>query len=432
MIIEFSVGNFRSIKDIQTISFVAAPIVSKFKEVDESNTFQATDKLRLLKSLAIYGANASGKSNFIKAFNAFIAILQLSVKNEMTLSIQTEPFLLSSETDTQASFFQIVFILNGLTYRYGFEATKQVIVSEWLFLKNNATSKENSIFKRDHQKIDINHKTFKSIKKFKTLLNDNNPVFRKDSLLITALAAFNETLSKEIIDYFTNKFNILNGLLLNRQVRQTIDDELALNPILKNEVLDMLKESDTSIIDIKINEPAELNVDIDTAKSYNNSFNAGHQKIITTFHKKQNNGTTENVMLFLDAHASEGTKKMYEIYPFIWLTLKGGHIMVVDEFDARFHPRLSQKIIDLFNNPRTNPNNAQLLVASHDTNLLSAKTFRRDQILFVEKDRHQASHIYSLAEFKGVRNDASFEKDYLDGRYGAVPFLNNFSSIFEN
>ena len=93
---------------------------------------------------------------------------------------------------------------------------------------------------------------------------------------------------------------------------------------------------------------------------------------------------------------------------------------------------MQQKIIDLFNNSKTNPKNAQLLVVTHDTNLLSSKTFRRDQILFVEKDKNEASHIYSLAEFKGVRNDASFEKEYLEGRYGAVPFLNNFSSIFEN
>ena len=106
--------------------------------------------------------------------------------------------------------------------------------------------------------------------------------------------------------------------------------------------------------------------------------------------------------------------------------------MIIDEFDARLHSRLSKKIIELFNNPKTNPKNAQILVVTHDTNLLNARTFRRDQILFVEKNKNEESHIYSLAEFKGVRNDASFEKDYLDGRYGAVPFLNNFSSIFEN
>ena len=145
-----------------------------------------------------------------------------------------------------------------------------------------------------------------------------------------------------------------------------------------------------------------------------------------------NDKDDETVMLFLDIHGSEGTKRMYEMYPYISLTLKNGGTMIIDEFDARLHSRLSKKIIELFNNPKTNPKNAQILVVTHDTNLLNARTFRRDQILFVEKNKNEESHIYSLAEFKGVRNDASFEKDYLDGRYGAVPFLNNFSSIFEN
>ena len=136
MIIEFSVGNFRSIKDIQTISFVASPIVSKYKEVDENNTFQATDKLRLLKSLAIYGANASGKSNFVMAFNVFIHLITQSVKNEETFFQNIVPFLLSDDTVNEPSYFQTIFIFNNITYRYGFEVTNSKVVSEWLFAKH--------------------------------------------------------------------------------------------------------------------------------------------------------------------------------------------------------------------------------------------------------------------------------------------------------
>ncbi len=432
MIIEFSVGNFRSIKEIQTISFVAAPIVSKYKEIDENNTFSATDKIRLLKSLAIYGANASGKSNLILAIRSFTHIVLSSVKNEAALSTSIESFILSKETSNAPSYFQVVFMLNNITYRYGFEATKTEIVSEWLFSKNTESSnRESYIFTREKQALTINDKAMKGIRKFNNLLNDDNPVFRKDSLLITALAAFNESLSKSIINYFSNQLIVLYGLT-DRTIRQMVDEWVANDVELRNEVLKMLKESDTNIIDLKINDPSDLNIDTDTAKNFNNSFKAGDRKIITTFHKMNGSLNNESVMLFFDFHASEGTKKMYEIYPFVFFALKHGSILVIDEFDARFHPRLSQKIIDLFNNPKTNAKNAQLLVVTHDTNLLSAKTFRRDQILFVEKDQNDATRLYSLAEFKGVRNDASFEKDYLDGRYGAVPFLNNFSSIFEN
>jgi uncharacterized protein len=429
MILEFSVGNFRSIKDIQTISFVASPIVSKNKEIDENNTFQATDKIRLLKSLAIYGANASGKSNFIMAIKALINVVLQSVKDEAILSL-VQPFLLSDETENKPSYFQIVFILNNVTYRYGFESTQGEIISEWLFSKNLETSnRESYIFMREKQLIDINDKALKSIRKFKNLINNDNPVFRKNSLFLTALAAFNEDLSKSFIIYFGNIAALIG--LSDRKSREMVDELITNDLELRNQLLKMLKESDTNIVNIKVNEPSELNMDIETAKNYNNTVKAGDRKILTTFHKK-NGGNNEEVMLYLDIHGSEGTRKMYEIYPFVFYTLKFGTLLIIDEFDARFHPKLSQKIIDLFNNPKTNPKNAQILVVTHDTNLLSSKTFRRDQILFVEKDKNEASHIYALAEFKGVRNDASFEKDYLDGRYGAVPILNNFTSIFEN
>ncbi len=430
MILEFSISNFRSIKDIQTISFVASSVISKYKEVDENNTFQATDKIRLLKSLAIYGANASGKSNFIWAIRAFINIVLSSVKTEEALLGNINPFLLSDETANKPSYFQVVFVLNDMTYRYGFEATSEEIISEWLFSKNHKiTSRESFIFTRGKQLLDINDKALKSIRKFKSLINNDKPFFRKNALFLTALSTFNEDLSKSFINYFNNIAALVG--LSDRLLRQNVDELITNDLELKDEVLKMLKESDTNIINIKAFEPSELNMDIETAKNYNNIAKAGDRKILTTFHKKNGN-SNEEVMLYLDIHGSEGTRKMYEIYPFVFYTLKFGTMLIIDEFDARFHPKLSQKIIDLFNNPKTNPKNAQILVVSHDTNLLSAKTFRRDQILFVEKDKNDASRIYSLAEFKGVRNDASFEKDYLDGRYGAVPFLNNFSPVFEN
>lgn len=431
MVLEFSVGNFRSIKEIQTISFVASPIVSKYKEVDENNTFRATDKIRLLKSLAVYGANASGKSNFIKAFTLFMNIINTSVKNETVLN-NIESFAFSDETINQPTYFQILFILNNITYRYGFEATKKEVVAEWLFSKNYTKSnRESSIFKREYQELDINEKNFKSIRKFRNLIDSTNPIFRKNTLFIATLAAFNEDLSKNIADYFSNNIQVLFGLS-HKLLRETVDNLMASDLELQDEVLAMLQESDTSIEAIHIIDSSKLK-NGELLSKYNNIYSGGDQKLILTFHSKNSKSiNSKPTILFFDAHASEGTKKMYEIYPFILLAIRDGGIIVIDEFDARFHPRLSQKIIDLFNNPKTNPKNAQLLVVTHDTNLLSAKTFRRDQILFVEKDKNEASRIYSLAEFKGVRNDASFEKDYLDGRYGAVPILNNFSTIFEN
>jgi uncharacterized protein len=429
MILEFSVGNFRSIKDIQTISFVASPIVSKNKEIDENNTFQATDKIRLLKSLAIYGANASGKSNFLKAMIAFKTIISTNGSHSLVLSSMIEPYLLSTDTENEATFFQIIFITEGFTYRYGFEATKKEINSEWLFSNSNElNSKEVYLYKRDFQDVSINTKQYKGIQKFKQFILTDTPIFKKDTLLLTALFNLNENISNIVYNSIVMELVTSSGLG-DRNMRTAIDEMIAQDDVLRNVVLNILKESDTGIKDLKSFESTEINIKTEDIESFNENFQGGKSRLITTFHKKQN--SDESVMLRLDYHGSEGTKKMYETYPLVYTILTKGGILAIDEFDARFHPKLSQKIIDLFNNPKTNPKNAQILVVTHDTNLLSSKTFRRDQILFVEKDKNEASHIYALAEFKGVRNDASFEKDYLDGRYGAVPFLNNFTSIFE-
>ena len=124
---------------------------------------------------------------------------------------------------------------------------------------------------------------------------------------------------------------------------------------------------------------------------------------------------------------SEGTKKMFELSPFIYRSLKEGFPLVVDEFDSRFHPLLTKKIVELYNSSENR--NSQLIFTTHDTNLLSPDLLRRDQIDFVEKDKYGASHLYTLVEIKGVRNDASFEKDYIQGKYGAIPFLGDFTNL---
>lgn len=424
MILEFSIGNFRSIKDIQHISFVAANIVSKSKEVDENNTFQATDKHRLLRSKVIYGANASGKSNFIQGLFTFLAITKFSVKNEDALS-SIQPFLLSTETEDKPSFFQLFFMLDGTVYRYGFETTKNEIISEWLF--GTPKMREVNYFIRDKQKLEINHKYFNEGHRFQGLLVDSNPIFRKNSLFLSTMAAFNGELSQKIISFFT-KINIINSLADNI-ISSHADIFISSSSENNKRVLDIMKNADIGINGLVPLESSEVE------QTKTNPINGEKEKFIFTIHKKYDHNLKQlekPVALTLNFHESEGSRRIYEIAPFILHTLDIGGFLIIDEFDARLHPRLSKQIIELFNSPKTNPKNAQLLVVTHDTNLLSAQLFRRDQICFVEKDKYEASHIYTLAEFKGVRNDASFEKDYLDGRYGAVPFLNGFSSIFEN
>lgn len=425
MLLEFSVGNFRSIRDIESISFVASSVVSKNKEVDETNVFQATDKLRVLKTLAIYGANASGKSNFIKAIYAFKAIVTQSLTNENILAF-IEPYLLSTETNDKPTFFQIHFIIEGVVYRYGFETNTKEITAEWLFGTPN--SREIYYFKRDFQKLDINKKQFTEAHKLQTLLEGENPIFRKNALLISTLATFNNELSQKIYSEIRNLSSLIN--LDNSMFRNATDAMIFSDDAFKEKTTELLRYAAVGIDSLLVID----NSNPKDSKHPDYKFQS-NPKRIATLHKQfdgELNLIDKPVLFMLDSNESEGTKKLYELAPFIFTTLENGGTLIIDEFDARLHPRLSKKIIEIFNDPRTNPKNAQLLVVTHDTNLLSANLFRRDQILFVEKDKYGASHLYSLAAFKGVRNDASFESDYLMGRYGAVPFLNNLNAVFAN
>ncbi|RZK42629.1 MAG: ATP-binding protein [Pedobacter sp.] len=418
MLIEFSVGNFRSIKEVQTISMVAGAIVSKSKQVDESNIIQATDKWRLLKSKAIYGANASGKSNIIRGMLALIAIVNDSVKNERILREFIEEFKLSSDCDNKPSFFQIMLLIDGVFYRYGFEASDEEITSEWLF--GTPGKKEVQFFLRERSEIYINDKQFSEGSKLRGLV-------RKDSLFLTVVKSLNGEVSKKITD-FINSIAVISGLFVQEVYHNALS-------YLKEEtdrrrIVEMLKIADTGIQDIRkidIPDPHESDGGHSTDTKGKND-----GSIVATAHQRIDEKTQERTLVGFDfmKNESEGSKKMFEISPVILYALEAGAPVFIDEFDARFHPLLTKKLVELFNSDVNK--NSQFIFATHDTNLLDSNLLRRDQICFVEKDKGGASHFYSLAEFKGVRNDASYEKDYIRGKYGAIPYLGDFNSLFES
>jgi uncharacterized protein len=415
MIIDFSVENYRSLKKMQTLSMSAANITSKYKELDRYNIFKHSPKLSILKSKAIYGANASGKSNLIKALDTFISIVNNSVKDDKSLN-QIWPFRLSTETEFKPTFFQLSFIVNKVYYRYGFEATRKEVISEWLF--GAPGKKEVSFFTREGNNIKVNENQFKEGNKVIDLYGqDENDIARRNSLFLTAVKSFSSGLAKDIVDYIGSIIVVagLSDFKMHKNAEDTLSDEIQ-----KKKIVDFLKIADIGITDINRLEYQNTN-EIDKSKTF----------LTVTEHKKydsklKNVGT---VNLFMISEESEGSKKMFEISPLLARALNEKRVLVMDEFDARFHPLLTKKIVELFN---SNENKgSQFIFATHDTNLLNAKLLRRDQICFVEKDKYGASHFYSLVDFKGVRNDASFEKDYVSGKYGAIPFLGDFSSIIE-
>ncbi|MBN3880341.1 MAG: ATP-binding protein [Nostoc sp. JL23] len=416
MLIEFSIGNYRSFKDKVTFSMVAANIVAKEKELDENNVFAIDDDLKLLKSAAIYGANASGKSNLAKALS-FMKwfMINSSKETQSTEKIGVEPFELSTETEAQPSFFEIVFLLDATKYRYGFEANQKRVISEWLsdVPNTNLTRLFERITDGNSHKLKYLSKRFKADRIY--------PKTRSNALFLSVAAQFNVEIAERILDWLTKKVNIVSGLDDQEHLSYTVSS-LAKNNDNKSEIIQLIKKLDLGIKQIRIKEAENIPIE---QSSYHlktdNSIRTGHEKFVSK-------GNTSIKFFDLDNQESEGTKKIISIVGLLVDTLKYGKVLIFDEFDARLHPLIGKAIVELFNSKKTNSNNAQLIFMTHDTNLLSNKLFRRDQIWFTEKNKYGATDLYSLVEYK-IPHDASFESDYIKGRYGAIPFIGDLSQL---
>jgi AAA15 family ATPase/GTPase len=432
MLIGFSVGNYRSFKDVVTLSMVAAEEANDNDELDKNNVFKVNQQFSLLKSAAIYGANASGKSNLILAFNFMRRFVMNSAKLQITDKIDVEDFRLSTETVDKPSFFEIVFQLKNKTYRYGFEVTQKRVVSEWLFC--TPRSRETKIFNRQGDKIEYS----KNIEQGNMLKG----LTKKNTLFLSVAAQFNDSLAVEIVSWF-GRLGVVSGLnvellkaitLEYLSDRQDSDRQNLIDGVTK-----LIKKLDLSINNLNLEtETRKISLDSlpqDLSDVVRNiiSHSSGEIKSTTikTYHPKYDStGKIIELEIFdMDKHESDGTKKIFALSAPILDTLQKGEVLVIDELDARLHPLMTRNIIELFNSQKTNPKNAQLIFTTHDINLLSHKFLRRDQIWFTEKNHQGATDLYSLVEFADIKNNDTFEKDYIQGRYGAIPFIGDLSTI---
>ncbi|MDF0554066.1 ATP-binding protein [Kamptonema sp. UHCC 0994] len=423
MLIGFSVGNYKSFKDTVTFTMVASAIASEDKRLDENNVFRIDAQLSLLKSAAIYGANASGKSNLVAAINFMKSfVLNSSKEGQISEPIDVDRFRLSTQTEKEPSFFEIVFRLDGKIYRYGFEVDTEQVISEWLFYKQK--TREVKLFERE---LDTFSKLTDTFKEGKGVTDKT----RNNALFLSVVAQFNGKIAQKILVWF-NGLNLISGL--NDLGYRTYTIRSFENNQHKDDILGFVKKLDLGIEDIQIektpiNEVLLPNI---LPEEFRNLIRS-HEidvKAIKTLHRKYNDEEQpiSNEIFDLNDNESEGTKKLFSLAGPLLDTLKAGKILLIDELDARFHPLITCAIISLFNSKETNPNNAQLIFTTHDTNLLSNKLFRKDQIWFTEKYRQGATHLYSLVEYK-ISKDASLEKDYIRGKYGAIPFIGDLSRL---
>ncbi len=423
MLLEFRVRNFLSIKDEICLDLKATTIT----DFEESNIVK-TNRYNILKGAVIYGANSSGKSNLIKAMSTMRRIVFQSFEKSSTSELNIEPFLLDTLSEKEATFFEITFLLNNIKYRYGFELTNSEIKSEWLIEAKRIAEKY--LFVREGDGIDINPQ-YKEAKDLEQKTRDN-------ALFLAVIDQFNGKLASQIMMWFNN-FITISGLNHERYKAitfQMLDKEKSKH-LLQSFYNDLdlgfdnvqIKKKDFDINDIPDDMPKNI------MKQLLSDLEGKKMIDVKTIHHKRDasDNTFSPVEFDMRSQESSGTNKIFNISGPIFDVLADGGILVIDELDASLHPLLTLSITRLFNSKEHNPQNAQLIFSTHDTNLFSYGKFRRDQIYFIEKDNNNSSNLYSLVEYKGdggikVRKDRKFEKDYIQGKYGAIPFIGNISN----
>lgn len=420
MLIQFNFSNYRSFKYEVNLDMEATRITEHPNHVAE------VGKEKILKVAAIYGANASGKSNVFSAFDYMTEYVVNSFKFGGDSSIKqskaneyrkVSPFLFDSKSKNEPSTFEVFFVDNSndkyKVFQYGFSLNSEEVLEEWLYTKAKTSSSYKTIFYRkkgeetDYSGIKKNKDNIELALEKETLIVSLGAKLKID-ILKTVREWF---LKNEIVDFGNPGENFLRSRLLpynfdnDREVQQ--------------KVVEYFSSFDESIKDFLI---IENDGESDEAEK------EGTSVIIKTLHKMNDSDDMEALNLMEE---SSGTLKMFSLYPSIQSALELGSLLFIDEFNSRLHPLLVRSIIQLFENPKINKNNAQLIFTTHDVWQLSNDLLRRDEIWFSEKDENGASSLYSLVEFQDkdgekIRKDESYGKNYVVGKYGAIPKLKAF------
>ncbi|MDD3263895.1 MAG: ATP-binding protein [Candidatus Nanoarchaeia archaeon] len=410
MLIEFKVSNFLSIKDEVVLSLDSASI-SNLKE----NTFQELD-YSLLKTIVIYGANASGKSNIMKALFFACQMIKESVNFKVDTEIPRVPFLLNNDTKLKPTNFEFTFIKNEVRYIYGFSCDKRGFVEEYLKYKPKGENLK-TYYIRDENK----EERFKFYVDSKLQTNWGKETILKRLYLPVAVNDRNYEALKDVYDYFLNDIIIVFGIL--SQWRDYTRDKLIQDVEFKSWVLEIMKKADFGgILDLKIEKkkvpPIELKNEL--GQLLFRALPDEQREIfdLSFIHKDEDGKFVE----FKENLESSGTRKTLDILGQIYNILQTGKTLFIDEFELYLHPNITEFIIRLFQS-KHNKKNGQLVVTTHDTTLLKNKgLFRRDQVYICSKDPNKATELNSLDNFD-LRESLSFENAYLNGRVGGLPFI---------
>ena len=414
MLQSFRCSNFRSFQREASLSL--EPVVA-FHE-HEDNVF-LDGKFRVLGQAAIYGANASGKSNIVKAIGFMRYFVLESSRLGSIDSIPVEPFLLNQENRSRPSLFEASFVLGGTSFRYGFLVTRNDVEEEWLYVSDGPRKKDRLCFERLGKSIQYGSGMPGSGRK---AVPENSLL--PNALLLPRLDQNNIDTAKAVMRLFS-ELVVLSGS--NDELFEDYTSKALSSTIAHDSIVGIVRLADKTIVDIGVNRktipvgalPPAIRSALPSRIVERESFD----KNLVSMIRPDTQGAS--VPFDMERFESEGTMKMFRLSGPFHDILENGRTAIVDELEAKLHPHLVRKILSLFQSGETNPKHAQLVFVTHDTHLLSFGNLRRDQVWFCEKDASGASDFYALAEMKGIqiRKSANFERQYINGRYGAIPFF---------
>jgi len=416
MLVEFRVKNFRSLRDEQVLSLVA----SRDKTLEDTHVSSTGLKAApgLLRSAVVYGANAGGKSNLIKALQYMRGVVLESatvIQPGQTFAVQ--PFRLNALSASQPTSFEVTFILDGVRYQYGFAMTPQRIVSEHLLVYK--AFKPQRWFER-HFDAESGKDVYEFGAGLKGAKNLWEGATRSNALFLSMAVQLNSESMRPVFDWFATGLVIFNE---QAQLSPQTSIQMLRHADGRKQICEFLTAADISIADIEVvtrKVPGQA-VHFDLA--------AGKTEVRTEEVEEQqlrfSHVTDQGRAVFDLMDESNGTRNLLFLTGPVLDILKKGLTLVIDELDTSLHTLLVRELVRLFHRPEVNTAGAQLIFTTHDTALLDASDlFRRDQVWFVEKDKDQASTLVALAEFSPRKTEA-LERGYLIGRYGGVPFLNH-------
>lgn len=397
MLCQFTVKNFKSVRDEVTLDMQAAAI----SEHEERVIKDSDDELYLPVS-AIYGPNGGGKSNVLEALHSLVTkvlrpLYATNNNEEVAITMkkfEIEPFVFDESTINEPTAFEVFFRTALAEYRYELIVKKEVIKYERLDRIKLETGRKSALFERNEDDVTLKG----AFARLKTSdgLSDTLPL-----LSYLGITYSKNEVVRDVLGWFGDKIDFLNYGNPIQEMRMVVSN----SEEVKQLMLQMIKEMDLDIIDFRFEEKEN-----------------GRLKVFT---KHMVDGYETELNLFDE---SSGTQKLFGLLPFIADSLLHGITLIIDELDAKIHPVLLRYIIMMFNDMKINKYHAQLIFTSHDLSTMNSEIFRRDEIWFVAKGNSQNSKLYSLVEFKNekgesVRKDAKFDKQYLEGKYGADPYL---------